>query len=510
MYEIALLLSAACMIGAIAYYVRLPCCSIYHPLTWYTAVHCLLFVIRPICGYFLHYEGIYIAFHFEPSLMDRVTVILASNLSYLCFFYWAIHFGQMPMRFNADRYDEEEKRRLTQVFVWVAVLVFPIGLYSLSLTYSSLTNGTTVEGMVLDRSTGVSYNTQANGYITDAQLLLAPTCALIAWLGRFRPTSWLPIAAFVVLRSGTGGRGPFMLALLMVALFYCYELRRRFLPVKLLAAAVPVLLLFQIIGADRGATLREWMGQQVVQDAEAQLEKGKQVKFLEAMDFANMEFFEYLVYVIPQRSGTYDYFLDNFQILTDPVPRVLWTGKPMGEPLRRIWLWDYGEPIGMTRSIPGEGWYALGWIGVVLWSSLWGAFVGVVYQKYVNSRQTMMQTACYLIFTAGLLTTYRDGQALSVVRNTGMYLFPVFVWYWVARYFGLPKAADLRRMAIQKAKQLARRQGSPAPEGSQPTGPAPAPAADMAARAHLAALPAPVRRRRLALRQMAADQAGQS
>jgi hypothetical protein len=108
MYEAALTLSVACLVLAIAYYVRLPCFSFYHPLTAYTAIHALVFVIRPVFGYFLQYDAIYQAFNFIPSPEDRTTVILASNVAYLCFFYWSLYTGSVPMRFASDAFDTED------------------------------------------------------------------------------------------------------------------------------------------------------------------------------------------------------------------------------------------------------------------------------------------------------------------------------------------------------------------------------------------------------------------
>jgi hypothetical protein len=490
MYEAALTLSVACLILASSYFVRQRCFNIYHPLTTYTAIHALIFVIRPILGYFLHYNSVYQAFEFMPTVEDKTTVIVAANVAYLCFFYWSLYTGGVPMHYSTDAHDNEERRRLTQVFIWVLVLLGPVALYSLYNSYSALSGGEYVKGMVMDKSTGISYNTSSNGYITDAQNVLAPCCALILWLGKFRPASWIPILGYAVLKSGTGGRGSVVMALVMAALFYCYDHRSRFPPMKALGVAVSVVIAFNAVGADRGATLREWMGQEVTYDKGDRIAEVDKQKFMEGMDFANMEFFEYLVYVIPDRSGTYDYFLDNFQIFTDPVPRVLWSGKPMGEPFRRIWLWDFGSPIGMTRSIPGEGWYAAGWLGVVVWASLWGAMLGTLYRRFAQSRQSTISVACFMIFSGGLITTYRDGQALTLVRNSGMYLAPIFVWYWVGRYLGLPKAAELRGQA---AKLLRLSRAKAVGDGvEEPAAP-------------LSHLPAAVRRRRLALAQQSGE-----
>ncbi len=491
MYEISLLISALCLIGVTFYFVRKPSFSIYHPLGLYIIVHGLLFVVRPIVGDILHYSALYTIYDFTPSLEDRLTVIYAANLCFLCFSFFSLRVGNMPMTFRFDRYDGEERRRLSQVFVWTLVLVMPIGLYSLMTSYNDLAGGENVKGMLIDHASGYSFNTESNGYLTDAQGMLGPCAALIIWMGRFRLLSWFPLAGFILFKAGTGGRGPFVLALLMAGLLYCFENRRRFPPTSVIVAAAAGLLLFTTIGADRGATLRELFGQKVTVDADALHDEWNKQKFLESMDWANMEYFEYLVYVIPHKSGTHDYFLDNFQLFTDPIPRVFWTEKPKGEPFRKIFLFNYGNPVGMTRSLPGEGWYALGWFGVIIWSSLWGYVTGSVYRRFAASEQTTMQTCSYMIFWTALVIFYRDGLLVTLMHNLGVYLAPVALWYIFARLFAVPKAAQLRReakLAARRAEQL-----------SANADLTPADLAKRNAQSYMASLPAAVRRRRLAL-----------
>ena len=370
----------------------------------------------------------------------------------------------------------------------------PFALYSVYISYTALSQGAYVTGMVVDRSTGISYNTSSNGYVTDAQLMLVPWVTLMAWMGRFRFLSLVPLMLFVVLKAGTGGRGAFVVAMAGAALLYCFEHRRRMLPPHFLGYGAALLALFALIGLDRGASVRQMLGQKVEVNVEEKLASTERWQFMESMDWANMEFFEYLVYVVPEKSGTYDYFLDNFQIFTDPIPRVLWEGKPKGEPFRSIFLFDFGDPVGMTRSIPGEGWFALGWLGVIIWSSLWGASMGLLYRRFVESRQTTMQTACYMAFVPGLIIAYRDGALATVVHNAGVYLAPIGIWYLLARGAGVPKADELRKAMLRKLRRQ-NMQNQQAQEGEAPAKPE-------------TWLPPAVRRRRAHL-QALADKSGQ-
>ncbi len=449
-------------------------------MTFYCAFHGFLFVIRPIFAWVGDYTLIYQAYHFTSSMSDKLTVIYASNLGFLVFAFCCLRIGADSMRFREDDAIREERRKLTQIFIWVVAICAPIAIWSMSKNFA--VEGNTYDGMALDAATGVTINTKNNGYVSDIQLMAVSLVALIMWLARFKVLSFAPLVVFVLLRAGTGGRGPFIAALVSAGLLYAYDRRMRYPGFRFVLGAVLLGSIFAAIGADRGASVRQLLG---IEDEGAFTESSSGRPMLDNMDYANMEYFEYLVYVIPQRSGTYDYFLDNLQIFTEPFPRVIWLQKPVGEPFRRIFLFDYGYPIGMTRSLPGEGWYALGWVGVILWCGLWGAMLGWLYRTYVRGAQSTFQTAAYIVFLPTLVTTFRDGLLLTLVKQTWIYLLPIGVWIVLAKYFGIPGVVQLRAAALAKFRSVRRRPD----DGSAPQGSA-SPAASKSW------LPPAVRRRR--------------
>ena len=506
MYELSLAVSAITFIVVLLLVSRRPSFNIHNPLMIYLIFHFVIFVVRPIVAYVLTFDGLYAAYDFMPSISDKTTVIYASNLGFLAFTFFCLQQGDVPMEFRRDAIDDVERRRLTQVFIWVWAICGPIALYSALRSTQSFLGGDFVQGMILDRGTGAFINTTSNGYLTDAQFMFVTLCGLLAWIGRFRPLAMTPLVLFVIYRSMTGSRIMFVYALVIAALFFAYERKIRLPSWRVVALAILPILLFRMVGDDRGAGIRQTFGT----EAREKILTGdnrKQLRTLESMDYGNMEFFEYLVYAVPQRSGTYDFFLDNFQVLTEPVPRVLWSGKPIGEPFRRIFLFNYGFPIGMTRSLPGEGWYALGWLGVVIWCGLWGGILGRVYRNFAQGRQTTLQTAAYCVYMPSLIAFFRDGQLITFAKQLGMFMLPILVWYAIARFMSVPTVAELRaawRSRMQRARS------GPAPV--VPVGDAvPAVSAAVSRRAAAATaasrmLPPAVRRRREALGQLPGSQ----
>jgi hypothetical protein len=439
--------------GVSIYFARHAAFSIFHPLTLYIAFHGLIFVIRPIIGYFVEYRYIYANYGFTPSPEDKLTVIFAANLGFLVFAFFCLRTGSAAMTFKQDGFVVAERQRFKRIFPWVLAVCVPLGLYSLIVDWI-FASGAESYIQIYDKVSGVRIKSTGSGYQYEAQLVLASSAAILAWLFRFRLVAWLPLVTFVVARAGTGGRGPFVAGSVAAGLLYLYEKRRKMPgPYVVLGAAV-LLAAFSLVGDDRGRSIREFAGTELTT---ARNYGGPAPnKFMEGMDFGNLEYFEFLVYVIPQRSQTYDYFIDNLQILTEPVPRALWKDKPVGEPFIRVSMFEYGTPYGMTRSLPGEGWYAWGWIGVVLWCGLWGWALGWIYQKFATGPQGTIHTAAYLIFLPSLIVAYRDGTVITILRYNLFYLTPIAVWYCVARLQSVPSAKALRNSALRQWRQKRR------------------------------------------------------
>ena len=99
-----------------------------------------------------------------------------------------------------------------------------------------------------------------------------------------------------------------------------------------------------------------------------------------------------------------------------------------------------------------------------------------------------------MIFVPILIVAFRDGRIVTIFRQALFYIGPVVLWFYLARFLGVPSAAQMRAAA---ARAL-RRHG---PADAAPTMAAGLP--DPAT----AALPPAVRRRRAALAAAGSEQA---
>jgi len=446
MYFALLVLNVAVFALVVAAFLRSPACNLYHPLTIYLAFHGLVFVLRPLLSWYYDYAMIYELFRFAPDSYAKNMTLVAANVGLLSFAAASVHFGNAPFRNGFDKFTAIEMNALAKPLWLVSLLLLPLIAWSLYEVWQL--RAASMETLQLDEATGTTINTVGNGYVQSAYMFGVTLMPLIAWVGRFRLWTLAPAVLFVFLQSGSGTRGPAISMLLCLALLYLHARNRKLPDWRVIGIAVAGLVLFNLVGSDRGHSIRSVISE----DRAIVSQKDRRLAPLEGMDLGSLEYFEFLVEKVPRSTGTFEYFVDNLQIFTEPVPRVLWKGKPIGQPIRLFYLFNYGYPIGMTRSLPGEGWTQLGLIGVAVWCGLWGTICGWIYNRYTRSRQGVLQTAFYVSFLATLIVFYRDGLLITLLRQGVFFVLPALLWAGLARAMAVPRASDFRLMAA--ARQL--------------------------------------------------------
>lgn len=430
MLELTLLFSLLLWIGVGVFYLRLPFASIWHPATLYFAIHGFLFVLRPIFGYFYPFSIIYNLYGFFPSVGDKVSALLAADLAFATFTLIVIRWARVLPSAAPDL------SSLRRAIRWPAIIVCsalaPLALYVKLSGWTAVIDGTRTMGF--DPRTGTTYNTDKIGWIQDSQYLLMPIAVIIGWTFRFKPAALIPLALFVTLQAGTGGRGTIIIGLVALALLYQLDINKRWPNMKAVLVGCFALTIFYGVGQDRGASIRALF----VQDQkEVQSDNSKNSTVLDHMDYGNLEYLEYIIWVTPQRSGTYNYFVDNLQVLTEPIPRKLWKNKPFGPPIRYVDLFEYGFPVGMTMSLPGYGWLQLGYPGVLIWSALAGILYAWAYRKFAANGDSPFIVLSYCIMFAGSIVFFRDGVLVNVLRALPFYVGPVFlIWLLSRGYIG--------------------------------------------------------------------------
>ena len=450
MYVTMLLLSVVIFIVTVAAYLRQPNASVLHPATFYILFHGVVFVIRPIFGWYYGYTIFYDAAKFTPSIWEKTQALICTNLALVVFVTVMIVLTREKFHFNQDRFDIAQRSLLLQRFWIVAIPLGLLGLYSIYWLLDYQQSGELVAR--LDMRSGWREMQGTNGYFYAAGGLLVPIVAIIAFLGRFRLWSLLPFAAFGLLRFATGQRGDAVAAAVMIALLYMYDKRRKWPTLVVIASFAALVPIFDSVLSDRGAGLRQTMGYEVSGVYEYIAERERVEAPLETRDLSALEMVEYLVWAVPKRSGSYDYFLQNLQIFTEPIPRALWPDKPIGAPIKLFDLYSHAIPIGGVYSVPGAGWVYWGFMGVAIWSAVFAAIYAGAYNVFARSQQTNLAVIAYVIFLSTAIIAYRDGTILTILKQLLFYIghfVGLVLLCWATK---LPGRDELRRLWSAKAQ----------------------------------------------------------
>ena len=427
MYDLLLAVSCLLFLAVGIAYARHEAASLLHPATIYLLFHGFIFVVRPLFARFYEFDLVYRVYDFQPSMADKITVILGANLAMLVFVAVSLRVGGIAAQPVIKGGFDELRRILAGPAILVAAILGPLAVAAQLSNWERRIDPYAT--MARDAATGIMVNVEGNGWFSDAALVLAPLAVLAVWLLRYRALGWLIFLSASLLMLGSGGRGSFIFASTAIMFLYLLERRRSWFDWRIMVLAAASFVTFNAVVVDRGAAIRGLLGG----DAGDNYTTAIELDPLEHMDFASLEYFEFIVYAVPQRTGSWDYFAHNLQILTEPIPRVLWKDKPIGSPVQHFKLWDYGTPIGMTISMPGAGWMSFGYLGIAIQAVIFAWLYGFVYSRLLTRNDDALPRIYYALFAATSIVVFRDGILLTLVRQLPFYLGPLVLIHALLR-----------------------------------------------------------------------------
>jgi hypothetical protein len=405
--------------------------SIFHPFFFYLIFHGIVFVLRPILEYSFGFEDAFDYMWFFPTQNQIVfsLFLTSSGLVAIAIFGWLLdrgvpHFDRpQPPGFNAA-----EWRALVILFV----VIGPVAMYSVYLNTGTGLGGGQLIGMDRDPITGIAVMTNTTGYFTSAEDALIPCTLMLIWATRFRPWSFVPLGGFLLLHLYLGwGRWAMVLSVLMLGLLILFNQRRRWAPLYWLVAAIPVFLIFHQLGQNRDYFYDLLSGEQP--EAADPLDANRSwVEKFDGLDFANFDYLTYIVDVVPAESETYSYFTQYLQLFTEPIPRILWPEKPYGSPIDLVNLNNYGNFVGLTQSLVGDGWVSAGWIGVVITLGFVGFVTSRLHRWFWSGEATNFKVLAYCTFLPLTIQWFRDG-GISITKFALFTVGPLVLWRLLVR-----------------------------------------------------------------------------
>jgi hypothetical protein len=396
--------------------------SMFHPLTMYLAFHGLVFVVRPFLVHFLGFDAEWLYMGFEPTQQQFIRSLEVSSIALMVFAAVTIIIGWSKIQFPPMA--TFSRQQATALIIVTAILV-PVIIYSITSNFSGEVTG--------ERVGGTYIMTGATGYTAEAQFMAGPL--ICAWLAvtRLKRGVLLVLLAYIFYRSYAGwSRWTMLLLFMSVALIYSWLKRMKWPPVWAMVLVLPLLMLFHALGQNRDYVQQILRGEEYRKPVEhpgAELAEKWRAKY-DGPDFANFDFLTFVTAVVPERSGMYTYGSQYLQLFTEPIPRKLWPGKPIGAPVGSFNLNQFGNFIGMTITLPGDGWMSGGWIGLGLTMGIVGAILGLLHRWFLRNSGDNMSALLYLVGLAMLPQWFRDG-GISIAKFAFWNLSPLFLWWFV-------------------------------------------------------------------------------
>ena len=413
--------------------------TLFHPSAVYLAFHVIVFCIRPTMVHFFDFDFVFRYMELLPKSQDLHLALYLSSagLIALVLAFTLGSRGAVPLVFGPKRELNEFDRR---AFYMMAAVFGPAGVYS---AIAARPKGEMINGVFV--MTGTS------GYVNDLQNVLIPVCIAFVLVFRWRWWSFLPFAGYIFYRMGQGwGRWTFILSCFLLVLVWLWDHRRRFPPWWSLLAAPLMMMLFLKLSHDR-MFFRTWLsGEKSYNVQRAETARDWRVKW-DTLDFANYDFLAYIVTHVPRHTKSYTYGAQYLQLFTEPIPRKLWKGKPIGAPVKFYDLNDYGNFVGLTPSIVGDGWQSGGWTGMIVTLSFAGGMLGYGYKWFTRNQDVVHKACAFLIVNAMIIQLFRDG-GISIFKFLFFSLVPLFVWQFLSNRLRLESAIGDEREALRDAR----------------------------------------------------------
>jgi len=457
MFELALTTQVLVWLIVLGLFLASGQASLFHPATVYLGFHALVFVIRPILVHYLDFDAIWTYIGFRPSEAVMIQTLAVTSAALIVFVGTTTVVGRARVAFTnvpALSFSELQHKAL----IVTTLVLLPLTAYSIRKSTGGDVTGERA-------ANGVFILTNSTGYINDAQFMIAPL--LCAWLliTRFHWSNLIPIVLYVGYRSWCGwSRFTIITFFLTIVLAYCWYQRKKWIPFMALVLAVPILILFNTLGHNRDYLQDQLKGHAVVA---VQLDAGmsKLDKFkarVDTQDFANFDYLTFLVALVPERTATYTYGTQYLQLFTEPIPRILWKGKPTGAPIGTFNISAYGNFTGLTFSLPGDGWCSGGWIGLVITMGIAGGILGFFHRWFWRNADSPMVAMFYCTAMAMLIQWFRDG-GISIAKFMLWSWLPLLLWLGVAWVLGggLVPGNVIRLRAGDQLRSVQSKRGSP-------------------------------------------------
>jgi hypothetical protein len=298
-------------------------------------------------------------------------------------------------------------RRPVTFFVIVSLFMV-LGAYA-SLKSIGTATSTDVEELIAEHvstdDAGGQRLVDVSGYQTVFVAFIPVTIIVLFATRRLRVAGTSILILFVVYRMfGGSGRSEFVLLLLAVGCILLIDARRHYPPVTLVVAGIVLLALFNLIGSDRMAFRKIAAGQisfTELWDSYSQSRRDAPV----TGDMQEFDVLSAVLTIIPERSG-YTYGTQYLRLLIWPIPRQLWSDKPVLTSI--VNMAEFGHFEYLTLTLYAESYMSIGIAGMIAVLFI----ISIALNRLYNNMVNLANPTSIVIYFMALMNSpilFRDG-----------------------------------------------------------------------------------------------------
>lgn len=399
--------------------------SIFHPFSIYLLFHFIVFIARSYFVLFDNFDHAWWYMRWSPNEEELIFALWISDFALFCFWIGCTLAKGEKLVYPRSGIDMEISSN-TQKAYWITILLFgPLALYS-AITSSGGFDSDAVRMELVD---GIRVHTETTGYLADAKNFLFGLTILTVVRYRFAWYSLIPLVAFYFYRLSIGySRWVLVYSIIALTLIFFVRAKRKWPSHRNLATsailAFPSFYIFDFLGKNRDF-FRDLISSN--QKSNHDVFESQGFNSLDTLDFANFDYLTYITANVPSRSGTFTYGTQYLQLFTEPIPRIIWTSKPIGAPIKLLDLNDFGNFLGLTTSLPGDAWLSAGYIGIVVALTSLGFLLTRMYRSACRQIRAGHLPLLYLVGAPLLFQFFRDG-GISIFKFLLFALIPIVLF----------------------------------------------------------------------------------
>lgn len=380
---------------------RLP---FYHPISFYLVYHFMGFVLRPLAIGLVGHSTVWAMMGISPTVEDVTYAIAISGIALVTMVFAPVVFAPGLYRDTQFSGFEFKVGRKLGLAVGLAIVLI-LGIVGASTTSSfSDVDVNNVQTQALEGGGNALVGT--SGYVTMLGDYLIVFVIFTIAASRHRLVVLSVLLAFVVFRLTQGSaRYSFISVAIVFATVELVRAGRRQPRLWQLAAAVSLILAFDVIGSDRLAFRSIVQGTSTVEET-LQFYGEDRGRGLLTGDFAEIENLVATMHVV-HATGRYNWGSQYLRLVIWPIPRQIWPDKPVYTDL--LGLGRYSKIFSIiTITMVGDTYTNFGPLAVLLGFVLYGLGFSAAH-RFAARTTSAMALLAFLTSTGFITLYYRDG-----------------------------------------------------------------------------------------------------